>query len=73
MPKCPKCGDQAHIYGRADVRWNETLNAWEVGDVEELLECTECDEEFYYGEAGFRELPELSLFSDSRQAASPPA
>jgi hypothetical protein len=30
-------------------------------DVEELLECTECDEEFYYGEAGFDDLPEVEI------------
>jgi uncharacterized protein with PIN domain len=59
MPKCPHCGDENHIYDRADVRWQD--GDWTVGDVEELLECTECGEEFYYGEAGFDDLPNLEL------------
>lgn len=61
--KCPHCGDSNHIYGRADVRWKD--GAWHVGDVEELLECTECDEEFYYGEAGFNDLPDVELREDT--------
>lgn len=65
MPKCPQCGDENHIYGRADVRWDPGLNVWSVGDVEEQLECTECDESFYYGEAGFDQLPELDLVEEA--------
>lgn len=63
MPKCPQCGDENHIYAKADIRWEN--GAWEVSHIEEQLECTECDESFYYGEAGFDQLPELDLVEEA--------
>lgn len=41
--RCPECGDAEHLYGRADVRWNRTVGAWVPGDMEDGIECTECD------------------------------
>lgn len=50
--KCPHCGDADHIYGRSDIRWDPSIKLWVIQGAEETLECTECDESFYYGEAG---------------------
>lgn len=45
MPKyaCPECGDEHHLYDRADVRWDPEAEEWVVGDCEGTLDCTECD------------------------------
>lgn len=41
--RCPECGDRDHLYGRADVRWDFDRQEWTVGDMEDQIECTECD------------------------------
>jgi len=48
MPKlthhrCPECGDRDHLYGRADCRWSFEQQEWVVGDMEDEIDCTECD------------------------------
>jgi hypothetical protein len=40
---CPDCGDNEHLYDRADLRWNPIDQAWEIGDAEGNIDCTECD------------------------------
>lgn len=40
---CPSCGDSAHLYDRADVRYDPHLLEWVVGDCEGAIDCTECD------------------------------
>ncbi len=40
---CPSCKDTAHLYDRADVRYDPELDDWVVGDREGTIECTECD------------------------------
>jgi hypothetical protein len=40
---CPGCGDQHHLYDRADVRYAPATGAWEVGDREGSIDCTSCD------------------------------
>lgn len=40
---CPSCGDSAHLYDRADARYDPVSNDWVVGDREGTIECTECD------------------------------
>lgn len=49
---CPNCGAAAHIYGRADIRWMPNESRWEIGDAEDGLECTQCDEAFYASDVG---------------------
>lgn len=41
--RCPECGDRDHLYGRADCKWNHDRQEWVVGDMEDQIECTECD------------------------------
>jgi len=48
MPKlthhrCPECGNRDYLYGRADCRWNFEWQVWVIGDMEDEIECTECD------------------------------
>ena len=40
---CPACGDNAHLYARADVRWDNHLETWVTGDLEDEIDCTTCD------------------------------
>lgn len=40
---CPACGDEHHLYGRADVRWDPAAAEWVVGDMEDEIDCTTCD------------------------------
>lgn len=41
--RCPQCGDDRHLYGRADSRWNPDLGEWVTSEMEDEIECTECD------------------------------
>ena len=41
--RCPECGERNHLYGRADCRWDHDRQEWVVGDMENAIECTECD------------------------------
>ena len=40
---CPNCGGTDSLYGRADIRWSHDRLEWIVGDMEDGIECTECD------------------------------
>lgn len=40
---CPNCGDQHHLYDRADVRWWPLREVWEISHQEGTVDCTECD------------------------------
>lgn len=40
---CPSCGDQHHLYDRADARWNPEKAEWVIGDLYGQIECTNCD------------------------------
>ena len=41
--RCPGCGDNAHLYDRADVRWDPDTEDWVIGDLEGTPDCSECD------------------------------
>ena len=43
--KCPQCGDDKHLYKKADVRWDPDHEDWVLGDTYEEVECTTCDYE----------------------------
>jgi len=57
---CPECGDEHHIYARADIRWNAEQQAWAIGDIEDQLECTECDASWSLSESNF---PDVDIAS----------
>lgn len=40
---CPNCGDETHIYARCDARWNPETGGWIALELEDELDCTECD------------------------------
>lgn len=41
--RCPECGASDGLYGRGDVRWNFSEQEWQSVEVEDLIDCTECD------------------------------
>lgn len=41
--RCPECGDRDHLYGRSDCRWDFDAQEWVVGDMEDQIECSDCD------------------------------
>ncbi|WP_226018437.1 hypothetical protein [Novosphingobium sp. FKTRR1] len=41
--RCPECGDRDHLSGRSDSRWDFARQEWVVGDMEDQVECMECD------------------------------
>jgi predicted RNA-binding Zn-ribbon protein involved in translation (DUF1610 family) len=44
--QCPQCGDNEHLYMRADICWNPESGQWSyVSGSEEdyAVDCTECD------------------------------
>lgn len=44
---CPICGEETHIYVKADLRWSPESGAWKVDEAETHdAECTECDHRF---------------------------
>lgn len=50
---CPACGSEYGIYGRADIRWQPLTQSWEIGDMEDTLDCTECDAMFSLQDSAF--------------------
>ena len=52
-PRCPCCGTEEGIYARADIRWMPATQTWEATDIEDQLDCTECDHTWSYGDSGF--------------------
>jgi hypothetical protein len=40
---CPRCGNSEGIYARADIRWDAKVREWIPTDVEDQLDCIECD------------------------------
>lgn len=40
---CPCCGDEKHLYARADVRWEPDMQEWTIAYTESELDCTQCD------------------------------
>lgn len=44
--KCPECGNEQGLYARADIRWNVEQQGWIICDLEQVIDCTECDAEF---------------------------
>lgn len=56
--KCPECGCEGReheaggIYARADIRWDPVYGQWEVTHIEDEIECTACDAQFYLDEIG---------------------
>jgi hypothetical protein len=41
--RCPECGDADHLYARADIHWDRTSEIWRIGNMEDAVDCTECD------------------------------
>ena len=48
---CPDCGDDRHLYGKADCCWNPDTRAWEATSLDKQIECTSCDWEGWVEEA----------------------
>lgn len=40
---CPNCGSPHGVYAKADLRWQDMTQSWEISHIEEQLDCTECD------------------------------
>ena len=40
---CPACGDDSHLYRKADEIWNPASEEWEFSGTEGAVECTTCD------------------------------
>ena len=43
LHRCPECGGREHLYGRSDCHWDFKKQEWVVGDMEDEIDCTECD------------------------------
>ena len=41
--RCPVCGDDGHIYKRADMLWMGEQEGWEVVYEYDEVDCTNCD------------------------------
>lgn len=65
-PCCPNCGTEEGIYARADLRWQPKTQSWDISEVEDTLDCTECDHEWSLSNW----LPESSFPADLREASS---
>lgn len=42
-PHCPNCGGVEGIYARADLRWQDATQSWEISHIEDELDCSTCD------------------------------
>ena len=40
--RCPECGGSETLRGRADVLWDDRLQAWLLSHLEDEIECAEC-------------------------------
>lgn len=43
---CPACGSSDGIYARADIHWQALTQSWEIKDIEQEIDCMECDHAF---------------------------
>ena len=43
---CPSCGSDVAIWARADIHWQAFTQSWEIKEVEQAIDCMECDHEF---------------------------
>ena len=41
--RCPECGDHKHLYRGVSARWDFEAQAWVRGDLEDEVDCTNCD------------------------------
>ncbi|RXR28984.1 hypothetical protein [Sphingobium fluviale] len=57
-PKCPNCGTTNGIYAKADLRWQAMTQSWEISEVEDTLDCTECDHSWSLSDSDFPQYEE---------------
>ena len=48
--RCPKCGDDTHLYRNAEMIWVPDQKKWQLSYVYFTVDCTECDHAFDYEE-----------------------